>query len=72
MLKTIHATFDGSVLRPETDLALEPNTRVRLTLEVLPPSSLPLSFLTTARNLELSGPPDWSEKLDDYLYGEVD
>ena len=72
MTQTVDATFDGAVLRPETILALEPNTRVRLTLEILPPAVAPLSFLQYARELKLSGPPDWSEKLDDYLYGTGD
>ena len=44
MTQTVDATFDGAVLRPETALALDPNTRVRLTVEVLPPDSAPRSF----------------------------
>jgi hypothetical protein len=28
------------------------------------------SFLQTARSLKLDGPVDWSEKLDEYLYGD--
>lgn len=27
------------------------------------------SFLRVARSLNLDGPPDWSSRLDDYLYG---
>ena len=27
------------------------------------------SFLRTARSLPVEGPPDWSERIDDYLYG---
>ena len=72
MTQTVDATFDGVVLRPETALALEPNTRVRLTVEVLPADSAPPSFLRTARGLGLSGPPDWSANLDGYLYGDGD
>ncbi len=70
MIQTIEATFDGEVFRPITALSLEPNTRVRLTVEVLPPTASPLSFLQLARGLNLSGPPDWSENLDKYLYGD--
>jgi hypothetical protein len=70
MTQTVDAIYDGTVLRPETALALEPNTRVRLTLEVLPPAAAPSSFLRTARSLGLSGPPDWSANLDSYLYGD--
>ncbi len=32
--------------------------------------STPLSFLDVAEKLDLKGPPDWSERLDDYLYGD--
>ena len=32
--------------------------------------SKPTSFLDTARNMNLDGPPDWSARLDDDLYGE--
>lgn len=28
------------------------------------------SFLETAAHLEVAGPPDWSENIDDYLYGD--
>jgi hypothetical protein len=64
MPQTIDAVFDGTVLRPETALGLEPNTRVRLTVEVVGPATpAPGSFLRTARSLGLSGPPDWSENL---------
>lgn len=71
MTQTIHATFDGQVLRPEEPLALPPNTRVRITIETLevPPSAAP-SFLRTAQALNLQGPPDWSARFDDYLYGD--
>jgi hypothetical protein len=74
MTQTVEAVFDGAVLRPETILPLPPNTRVRLTLEVLPAASdaAPASFLGTARSLGLSGPADWSSNLDDYLYGDDD
>ena len=72
MSQTVEAVFDGSVLRPEGTLDLEPNTRVKITVEALPPVSRPASFLRTARAQNLSGPPDWSENLDEYLYGPGD
>ena len=31
----------------------------------------PKTFLKTARSLKLHGDPDWSEKIDQYLYGET-
>ncbi len=73
MPQTVEAVYDGAVLRPETALRLEPNTRVRLTVEVLPPAeAAPASFLHTARSLGLHGPADWSANLDSYLYGDGD
>jgi len=73
MPQTVEAVYDGAVLRPETALALEPNTRVRLTVEVLPPAeAASASFLRTARSLDLRGPTDWSANLDSYLYGDGD
>jgi hypothetical protein len=71
--RTIQAIFDGSVLRPEEPLPLEANTRVRLTIETLPAElASPTSFLATARSLELEGPVDWSSRVDEHLYGELD
>ena len=72
MTHTVEAVFDGTVLRPETALGLEANTRVRLTVEVLPPEAAPPSFLRTAQGLNLRGPADWSANLDSYLYGDGD
>jgi len=70
MSQTLEATFDGEVLRPDEPIELEPNTRVRITIE---PTSEAAdeskSFLDTALSLKLEGPSDWSERLDDYLYG---
>jgi len=64
MNRTIEAVFDGQVLHPTEPLALEPNTRVRLTLEPVPPAEPGASsFLQTARSLNLEGPPDWSANL---------
>ncbi len=69
MVKTIEAVFDGQVLRPEAPLALEPNTRVRLTIETVEPSrGKAKSFLDTARSLNVDGPPDWSMNIEAYLY----
>ena len=33
MTTTLEATFDGKVLRPDQPLDLEPNTRVKVTIE---------------------------------------
>ena len=69
MVKILDAVYDGTVLRPIEPLTLEPNTRVRITIEIEPTEQKRASFLQTARSLELDGPPDWSAKLDEYLYG---
>lgn len=72
MNQTIEAIFDGKVIRPDQPLMLAVNTRIKVTIEPLveisPPSR---SFLRTARSLKLQGPPDWSARLDDYLYGDI-
>ncbi|MBM4082639.1 MAG: DUF104 domain-containing protein, partial [Planctomycetes bacterium] len=61
MVKTIQATFDGKVLRPDEPLPLEPNARVRITVESVERSKgKAASFLRTARSLKIEGPPDWA------------
>ena len=72
MGKTLEALYDGSVLRPVEPLTLRPNTRVWIVVEIVPPTTeeAPLSFLQTARSLNLDGPSDWSANLENYLYGD--
>ncbi len=70
MVMKLTATFDGTVLRPDTPLRLPPNSRVRITVEAEKSTGHRRSFLSTARSLGLQGPPDWSNRLEDYLYGE--
>ena len=66
----LKAIFDGRALLPEEDIDLEPNTRVSVIIESDKlEEKKPLSFLKTARSLDLDGPSDWSTHLDDYLYG---
>jgi hypothetical protein len=73
MTTTVFATFDGEVLRPEDPVTLAPNTRVRVTIETtVAAESKSSSFLRTAQSLNLDGPADWSERLEDYLYGETE
>jgi len=70
MTKTIEAVFDGKVLRPKDALTLEPNTRVRITIEPVEPTTKgAVSFLDTAISLKLDGPRDWAVNIDAYLYG---
>ena len=69
MSRTIEAVFDGEVLRPQEPLELQPNTKVRITIEEPATNKLnSKSFLQTARSLNLEGPPDWSERIEEYLY----
>ncbi len=67
MALTIDAIYDGKVFLPMQQPDIKPDTRVRIS--VLSQSEEPLSFLKVARSLQLEGPSDWSEKLDEYLYG---
>jgi predicted DNA-binding antitoxin AbrB/MazE fold protein len=70
MSQTLEAIFDGEVLRPDEPIELEPNTRVRITIEPAQETeSKRKSFLDTALSLKLEGPSDWSEKFEVYLYG---
>lgn len=70
MNKTFTAIYDGKVLLPEEPLDLPPNTRVRITLEsVTVHRAEPYSFLEVARSLNLKGPPNWSERIEDYFEG---
>jgi predicted DNA-binding antitoxin AbrB/MazE fold protein len=71
MNSVINATFDGSVFRPTEPVRLQPNTSVELTVKPLPAAPAKAgSFLQVARSLKIQGPPDWSENVDNYLYGE--
>ena len=73
MSQTLDAIFDGNVFRPDGPIQLEPNTRVRITIEPAPAAAEETeSFLRVARSLNLDGPRDWSSRLDEYLYGGTD
>jgi len=70
-MSPIDATFDGEVFRPSQAIELKPNTRVKLVFDVVLPSEVDeTSFLDVAKSLQLDGPADWSERVDDYLYGK--
>jgi hypothetical protein len=50
MTDMIEALYGGKVFRPTGPIALAPNTRVRMTVESLPPAEREApSFLRTAR-----------------------
>jgi predicted DNA-binding antitoxin AbrB/MazE fold protein len=73
MLQELDAVFDGSILQPESPLDLAAGTRVRIIVTgILPEETEKIkSFLKTAQSLKLEGEPNWSEKIDQYLYGEA-
>ncbi|HLL81877.1 MAG TPA: hypothetical protein VK420_04460 [Longimicrobium sp.] len=75
MATTLYATYDGEVLRPDGPILMERNTRVRVTIEAEPEGERavkgePYTFLDFLESAKLDGPPDWSERLHFYLYGE--
>lgn len=71
MSPLVHATYDGKVIRPDEPIALPANTRVVITIDKEMPSAEQTSFFRVASSLAIKGPSDWSEKVDDYLYGET-
>jgi hypothetical protein len=72
MIQEINAIFDGKSLQLESPLNLDVGTRVKIIVEtILPQKHPPKTFLETAQSLELQGNPDWSDKIDQYLYGET-
>ncbi len=73
MTAIVHAVFDGRVFRPDEPVELKPNTRVRITIETDEEgTNTPETFLKAARGLQLEGPEDWSQNVDDYLYHSTD
>lgn len=73
MLQELEAVFDGTALQPEVPLNLAAGTRVRIIVESVLPNEVKPSktFLKTAQSLKLQGASDWSEKIDQHLYGEA-
>ncbi|MEM8642696.1 MAG: hypothetical protein AAGG51_28340 [Cyanobacteria bacterium P01_G01_bin.54] len=73
MPKEIEAVFDGTALFPEEPLNLAISARVCIVIESILPdeSDLPRTFFERARPLKIEGAPDWSENIDQYLYGET-
>jgi hypothetical protein len=73
MLQELEAVFDGIALQPDAPLNLAAGTRVRIIVERVLPNEVkpPKTFLKTAQSLKIQGEPDWSEKIDQYLYGET-
>ncbi len=71
MVHIVQALYDGHALHPQEPLPFPPNTRLRVAVEeAREPQSA--SFVDVVGNLNLEGPADWSENLEDYLYGRRD
>ena len=64
-------TYDGTVIRLDGPVALEANTRVRITVEPVPLDPIPRGFLETAMSLQVSGPQDWAMNFEKYLHGPL-
>jgi hypothetical protein len=73
MSQELEAVFDGKALQLQSPLDLAVGTRVRIIMENIVPDEpkQPKSFFQTAKSGKLQGDPEWSEKIDDYLYGET-
>lgn len=71
MDKTVDATFDGEVFRPDEPVDLQPNTKVTLRLSVKNKmkSGKPYAFLDLALGANLDLPADYASNIDEYLYG---
>lgn len=68
--KTLHAIFDGNVLRPEGAVNLEPNVRYLVTIERKEETGEQSLWDTLNKfSGKVEGPEDWSKEHDHYLYG---
>jgi len=68
--KTLHAVFDGKVLKPEKAANLEPNVRYLVTIERKEETGKQsLWDVLSEFSGKVEGPKDWSEEHDHYLYG---
>lgn len=71
MRRTITATFDGSVLRPDAPTDLIPQARYVVTVEPVPEVNPERDAWDVLEGLSgtLEAPADWSREHDHYLYG---
>lgn len=72
MNQVIEAVFNGEVFEPLSTVNLQPNTKVKMTIEEESQEikDQSYSFLKTARNFKIDAPPDFSTNIDDYLDSE--
>lgn len=74
MSKILTVTFDGSVLRPDIPLDLEPNKRYVITIvseEINPSETKATDVWDVLEDLTgtVDAPEDWASQHDHYLYG---
>ena len=71
MSKTATVFFDGTVLRPEGPLEIEPNRRYVITVEDAPPAAVPENAWNVLEQLAgtIEAPPDWAREHDHYIHG---
>lgn len=74
MNRTITGTYDGRDIHPDEPLPLPRDTRVTLTVHADEPEEDigATTFFDVALSLNAEGPPDWSARIDHYLYGVDD
>lgn len=72
MNTVIEAIFNGQVFEPTELVKLKANTKVKLTIEaeIKEEVNQDYSFFKTARSLKINAPADFSENIDNYLYGD--
>jgi hypothetical protein len=69
----LNATYDGKgVITLNEQIPIPPNTPIRVKIferaeEIIEKGS----FLKTAASLNLDGPSDWSENIENYLYNRM-
>jgi hypothetical protein len=66
MSRTVTVFFDGTVLRPEKPLEMEPNRRYVITFEDAPPADKAEDAWDVLERLAgtVDAPPDWAEEHD--------
>jgi hypothetical protein len=70
MTTAIYAIYRDKMLILDDKLPFEENKRLKVTIDI--PVEEPknsFSFFKTAMEANIEGPPDWSEHVDEYLYG---
>jgi hypothetical protein len=73
MPQEFNAVFDATILLSEVPLNLAAGTRVLIIVTSILSDEVeyPKTFLQAAQSLKLESKPDWSEKIDQYLYGNA-